>query len=59
MGLFPDGVREGGLAGAPTLVSEPLLMNVEPGKSPNLGKAKVKSLLLLLLNCGAKADGGE
>ena len=29
-----------------TFASEPLLPNIEPGKSPNFGKANWKSLLL-------------
>ncbi len=39
MVLFPDDVREGALVGSLSLVREPLLMKVDPGRSPNLGKA--------------------
>ena len=39
MVLFPDDVRKGALVGLLSLVREPLLMKVDPGRSPNLGKA--------------------
>lgn len=38
--IFPEVVCDGGLLGVPTFAREPLLMNVDPGRSPNLGKAK-------------------
>ena len=34
------------VVGDGTFASEPLLLNIEPGRSPNFGKANWKSLLL-------------
>lgn len=39
-GMFPDDVLKGPLLGVLVLVRDPLLINVDPGRFPNLGKAK-------------------
>lgn len=38
-GTIPEVVRDGPLFGFPIFAREPLFMKVDPGRSPNLGKA--------------------